>query len=377
MRNNNVHAVIMAGGKGERFWPKSRATLPKQVLSLVGRHSLLYDTVARIRSIVSYDKILIVTNKEQSAIIRRQVPHIKRDNIIIEPVSRNTSACIGLAALFIEMRYSPESLMLVLPSDHLITKRKSFLSAISDGLDIARLGNKLVTIGIEPSYPATGYGYIEIGREPILNARGKKNVYKVQRFVEKPDRKRAEMFIRTKRHLWNSGMFIWKVSTILGEIEKHLPGLYDGLMEIKKRLWKDCREKSIDENTHQGMQTLSGIYNRLESVSIDYGVMEKSDNVHAIKADIGWHDLGSWASLNYIYKKDKDGNIIIGKHLGIDTKDCIVVSDKGNMIGTVGVRGLIIVRSGNSVLVSSVEAGERVKELVQGSSKRRDLRRFI
>ncbi len=288
MWNNNVHAVIMAGGRGERFWPKSRATLPKQALSLVGRHSLLHDTVARIRPLVSYDKILIVTNKEQSAIIRRQVPHIKRDNIIIEPVGRNTSACIGLAALFIEMRYSPESLMLVLPSDHLITKRKSFLNAISDGLDIARLGNKLVTIGIEPSYPATGYGYIEI--EPILSERRvtspltkEKNAYKVQRFVEKPDRKRAEGFVRTKRHLWNSGMFIWKVSTILGEIEKHLPELYDGLMEIKKRLWKDCREKSLDENTHQGMKAISNIYNRLDSVSIDYGVMEKSDNVYAIR----------------------------------------------------------------------------------------------
>ena len=366
MGDNDVHAVIMAGGRGERFWPKSRASFPKQALNLVGRQSMLQDTVHRISPIIPYDKILIITNREQSGIIKRQLPRISKDNIIIEPVGRNTSACIGLAALFIEKRQSPESIMLVLPSDHLISKRKSFLKVLSTGFKMARDGNNLVTLGIRPTYPATGYGYIEI--EPGHFPKG---VYKVMRFIEKPQKNRAERFIKTNRHFWNSGMFIWKVSTILREIEKNLPGLYKGLMDIRKTLWED------GGITTRGMSAISRIYTKLDSISIDYGVMEKSDNVFVVKADIGWQDLGSWVSLNRLYKKDRNGNIVIGKHSGIDTNDCIIVSDTGNLIGTVGVKGLIIVRSGDSVLVSSMENGEKVKELVQGLGKDKALRRFI
>ena len=366
MGDNDVYAVIMAGGRGERFWPKSRASFPKQALNLVGRQSMLQDTVHRISPIIPYDKILIITNREQSGIIKRQLPRISKDNIIIEPVGRNTSACIGLAALFIEKRQSPESIMLVLPSDHLISKRKSFLKVLSTGFKMARDGNNLVTLGIRPTYPATGYGYIEI--EPGHFPRG---VYKVRRFIEKPQKRRAERLLKTNRYFWNSGMFIWKVSTILREIEKNLPGLYKGLMDIRKTLWED------GGITTRGMSAISRIYTKLDSISIDYGVMEKSDNVFVVKADIGWQDLGSWVSLNRLYKKDRNGNIVIGKHSGIDTNDCIIVSDTGNLIGTVGVKGLIIVRSGDSVLVSSMENGEKVKELVQGLGKDKALRRFI
>lgn len=363
MEDNDVHAVIMAGGRGERFWPKSRASFPKQALNLVGRQSMLQDTVNRISPLIPHDKILIITNKEQSGIIKRQLPHKVKDNIIIEPVGRNTAACIGLAALLIEKRQSPESVMLVLPSDHLITKRKSFLKVLSSAFKMARDGNNLVTLGIRPTYPATGYGYIEM--EPGHSSKG---VYKVKKFIEKPQKRRAERFLKTNRYFWNSGMFIWKVSTILREIEKTLPGLYKGLMDIRKTLGKDGSIKP---------RRMSAIYTKLDSISIDYGVMEKSDNVFVVKADIGWQDLGSWVSLNRLYRKNRDGNIIIGKHSGIDTNDCIIVSDNGNLIGTVGVKGLIIVRSGDSVLVSSMENGEKVKKLVQGLSKNKALRRFI
>jgi mannose-1-phosphate guanylyltransferase len=348
---NNLVAVIMAGGKGERFWPRSRGLHSKQLLPITGRRTMIQETVKRISPLISSDNIFVVAGQELSKRIKEQLPELKRENLILEPFGRNTAAAIGLAAIAIK-KINKEAIMVVLAADHLVREKGKFLRSILTAAHVAKEG-KLVTLGITPTRPETGYGYIETGKR--INAQGTSEdseIYTVKRFVEKPDEARAKKYLQSGKYLWNSGMFIWKVKSILQSIKEHIPRLYQGLEEISAARG-DSRRKEV---------TLK-VYKELENISVDYGIMEKSKNVFVVKADFHWDDVGSWLSMERIHKKDKDGNVIQGKFVGIDTSRCILIGKK-QLIAAVGISDLIVVSTPEAVLICPRERAQDVKKLV-------------
>jgi|LSQX01.3.fsa_nt_gb mannose-1-phosphate guanylyltransferase len=342
------YAVIMAGGKGERFWPWSRNTLPKQFLSLMGERSLIQQTFDRLNGFFPAERILVVTGKTLLPLVWKHLSAIPRGNIITEPAGRNTAPCIGLAAQYL-LKKDPDSVMLVLPADHFITDENDFLSCIARALKLASEEDVLVAIGITPTRPETGYGYIKktgraLSEEP--------KVYRVQSFVEKPDRQKALRFLSSGRYVWNSGIFAWKTRLILEKIEKHLPRLYGHLQEIGKYL-----------GTAKEAEALLKLFPAVPKVSIDYGVMEKEQNILLVQGNFGWDDLGSWAALAEHLPRDKHRNVSRGKHLGIDTKGCLVYGQEA-LIATLGVSNLAIVQTDGVVLVCSMDHAQDIKKLV-------------
>ncbi|MDH5175000.1 MAG: mannose-1-phosphate guanylyltransferase, partial [Elusimicrobiota bacterium] len=261
-----VKAVIMAGGKGERFWPLSRDRFPKQLVSLTGKKSLLQETVERIQPLIPPRDILVVTRRPLARAVERQLPQVPRKNIISEPAGRNTAPCIGLAAKMIK----GDAVMVVLPADHIIVPRGKFMDTLKRAVTLAGETEDLITIGIKPTYAATGYGYIEVGNKE------KQGVFGVKRFAEKPDRKKAERFLKTGRFFWNSGIFVWKKSVILEAMRKYMPSLYRKLQMVSSK-------------------NIGKLYPKLPDISIDYGIMEKANNSLVIPADFSWEDLGSWS----------------------------------------------------------------------------------
>ena len=342
-----VKAVIMAGGKGERFWPLSREKFPKQLLSLTGKKSLLQETVERIKPLIPPRDILVVTRRPLARAIERQLPRVPRKNIISEPVGRNTAPCIGLAAKMIK----EDAIMVVLPADHIITPRGKFLDTLKKAVTLAKETGNLITIGIKPTYPATGYGYIEAGK------REKRQVFKVKRFVEKPDKKKAERFLKSGRFFWNSGMFVWKKSVILEAMRKYMPFLYQKLQMISSK-------------------NISKLYPGLPNVSIDYGIMEKANNCLVIPADFSWEDLGSWESLDGFLSRDRKKNAVMGRVLLMDTQNCTVVNKKG-LLSAIGVSDLIIVSTDDVTLVFPKGKGQQVKKLVEKLKKDPKLKKYI
>ncbi len=341
----------MAGGRGERFWPRSRRFYPKQLLPITGKRTMIQETVRRISSLIPRDNIFIVAGEELAKEIRKQLPELKRNNLILEPFGRNTASAIGLAAITIE-KINREAIMVVLPADHLIKEKRKFLRTISTAVEVAKEG-KLVTLGITPTRADTGYGYIESGKRiEIPGTRKDTQIYMVRRFVEKPDEAKAKEYLRNGKYLWNSGMFIWKVEAILQGIKEHMFELYQGLVEISRARGVSSKKKVILR-----------VYREIESISIDYGVMEKSKNIAVVKADFHWDDVGSWLSMERIYKKDREENVIQGKFIGIDTSRCVIVGDK-QLIATVGVSDLIVVSTPEAVLISSRKSAQDVKKLV-------------
>lgn len=345
-----IFAVIMAGGKGERFWPKSRMKLPKQLLKLAGDDTMIRATVKRLDGLVNNDDIYIVTGIDYASLISDQLPQVPVQNILIEPMGKNTAACIGLAALHIEKR-NPEAVMLVLPSDHLIKNTDKFVKTLKCAIEVAQKGDNLVTLGIKPTRPETGYGYIQFNQ--IINKFEGRMVYEVKRFVEKPNLETAKKYIESGNFLWNSGMFIWKVSTILKNIEQNMPGLYQGLMKIKEAMGSDEEETVLYQE-----------YSKFESISVDYGIMEKADSIYVVAADFDWDDVGSWTSLERIYEKDEDGNIIRGNIVSLDTRKCIIEgTDK--LIATIGVEDLVIVDTKDAILICSKDKAQRIRDLLK------------
>jgi len=349
-----MYAVIMAGGKGTRFWPLSREKKPKHLLSITGEKSIIKYTVERITPLVPEDNIMIVTGESHSDEIKKELINLPEENILIEPTGRNTAPCIGLAAVHIRKK-DPDAVMVVVPSDHLIGDEKNFISVLSDAADIARNGDYLVTVGIQPTKPETGYGYIERGN--AFNTIGSSVIYDVRSFREKPDLATAETFFKNGGFYWNSGMFIWKVSTLLESIETFLPDLYKNLLTIEKALGTD-REREI----------VTEVYGDIEPISIDYGIMEKAKNVLMIPGDFAWSDVGSWDVLWEVLDKDENGNVVKGKVLSIDTSDSLVFgSDK--LITLVGVKDLIVVETGDTLLICDKNASQDVKKLVEKLEK--------
>lgn len=348
----NVYAVIMAGGVGSRFWPRSTEKTPKQLLEIVNRGTMIQNTVARISGIIEPSKILIVTNKLQKPTVARQLPHVPAGNIIVEPIGRNTAPCIGLAALFIR-RIDPDAVMVVLPADHLMQDEEEFRRVLTLATWVAYESGKLITIGIRPSRPETGYGYIQVvdeddGSNPYF-ARG---VHTVKTFAEKPNRETAQKFLESGDFLWNSGMFAWKAETILREIRASLPELHSELDAIEGTIGTDRFDHAVETG-----------YRRIRGISIDYGVMEKAREVYVLRGEFGWSDVGSWDEVYRISGKDADGNSVSGKAVLHGTKNSLIhAGDK--IVAAVDVEDLIIIASDNAILVCRRGESQDVKEVV-------------
>jgi mannose-1-phosphate guanylyltransferase len=355
-RDNSLYAVIMAGGSGTRFWPRSRKNRPKQLLNITGDEILLIKTIELIQPIVPASRITIVTTLLQADSVKNTVTQIPEKNVIIEPFGKNTAPAIGISALFIQ-KDTKDAVMVVLPADHYIEDTETFHQTIMAGAAQAAQGNCIVTIGIPPRGPETGYGYIEAGEKTD----GKNGIYAVTSFHEKPDLHTAERFIEQGRFFWNSGIFIAKTSTMLKEIEEHLPHNYHGLMKIRASLGTD-KESGV----------INSVYKEMEAISIDYGVIEKSSHVFMIQGNFGWNDVGSWPSAAQYWPKDSNKNAFIGDVISLDSSECIVYSPK-KPVALLGVKDLVIVEDEDALLVCKKERAQDVKKLVEMlKSKGRD-----
>jgi len=356
-----MYAVIMAGGVGTRFWPRSRNRRPKQLLNILDDQTMIQATVNRLNDFVSKDQICVVSTGPQMEEISKQLPFLKEENLIIEPKGKNTAPCIGLSAVFLKHR-DPDAVMAVLPADHRIQDKQKFQQVLSAAEETASKLDCLVTIGIHPTYPSTGYGYIQVnGKVDAING---VDVFKVKTFAEKPDLVTAERFLKSKDFLWNSGMFVWKATAILREIEEALPELYDGLKEIEKYLGT----KSQDE-------VIKTVYCQIKSISIDYGVMEQSENVYVLKGEFDWNDVGSWEEIYKISPHDKNDNVIFGEHFTRDTSGCLIDSPK-RFIATLGLEDLIIIDTDDALLVCRKDLAQNVKDLVD-AMKRKNLDQYL
>jgi mannose-1-phosphate guanylyltransferase len=340
-------ALIMAGGRGERFWPKSRKTLPKQFLSLTDDgKTMIQLTVERISLLVNMKDIFISTNKDYKKLVLEQLPGIPEENILCEPVGRNTAPCIGLGAIHMAEKYN-DALMIVLPSDHLIKYTKMFVNTLSEGCEIAEKESNLVTIGITPDYPETGYGYIKFNPE-ISDG----HAFGVDRFVEKPTLEKAKEYLETEEYLWNSGMFVWKVSTILSNIQKFMPDMFYGLKEIKESIGKENQDF-----------VLESVFSSFKSVSIDYGIMEKANNIYIMPGTFGWDDVGSWLAVERIRKTNDSGNVVDGNIITVDCKNNIIQGNE-KLIATVGIQDMIIVDTEDATLICDKGSAGDIKKVL-------------
>lgn len=344
-----MYVVIMAGGKGTRFWPRSRAATPKQLLDIIGSKTMIQQTVERVATLVPPERILIVTGQEHAVALKRQLSEIPDANIIVEPIGKNTAPCICLAALKIRQK-DPESVMAVLPADHYIGDPVTFCSCLKAAIEAATLQDALVTIGIRPNRPETGYGYIQFHDE--VACYNGMSVYRVSGFHEKPALEKAQTFLQQGNFLWNSGIFVWKVSAILREIKKFIPDVYHSF--IKADLFGD---------TQAAEKTIATAYETVESISIDYGVMEKAENVLTLQGDFGWNDIGSWSAIYETAKKDKDGNALRGDVIAIDSENILVYSPQ-KLTAVIGIKNIIIVETADALLVCAKEKSQDVKKAV-------------
>lgn len=340
-------ALIMAGGKGERFWPRSRVNLPKQFLSLTDDgKTMIQLTVERISPLVDIEDVYIATNANYKELVKQQLPGIPEENILCEPIGRNTAPCIGLGAVHVASKYD-DAVMIVLPSDHLIKSNDIFKDTFVDACKIAEEGSNLVTVGITPNYPETGYGYIKYNKE---NKEG--NSYSVEKFVEKPDLETAKEYLADGSYLWNSGMFVWKVSTILDCFKQFMTSTYDGLMKIKASVGQADEQKVLEEE-----------FPNLESQSVDYGIMEKASDIYTLAGNFGWDDVGSWLAVGRIKENDSLGNVINGNVVAVNTENCVIEGAE-KLIATVGLRDMIVVDTKDATLISTKENAGEIKKVL-------------
>ena len=352
---NDVYAVILAGGSGTRFWPLSRETCPKQMLQIVGEDTLLRQTIKRIDGLVPPENIWIVTTEDMALDIRFHLESFgelaKKIKFIKEPIGKNTAPAIGLAAIYLYHLF-PESIMIVMPSDHTIPDKEKFLSDLRIAIQGAR-EDHLVTFGIKPSRPESGYGYVKVENASKMDS---KSLCKVECFVEKPDLETAKKYLSNGSYYWNSGIFIWKTFKILSEIEKYLPVLYKGLKEIEPLLFEPDQPNKPNK--------LNKLYSSLEPISIDYGIMERSQDVLMVPATFRWSDLGSWGALDEIIEKDKDGNILKGNTIDIGSQNSTVYGGE-RLIATMGLKDMVVVDTPDATLVTPKDRVQEVRKVVE------------
>ncbi len=347
----NLYAVIMAGGVGSRFWPKSRERNPKQFLEILGEGTMIQQTVRRLESMVAPMNTFVVTNVLHQDQLAKQLPLLPRENILVEPVGRNTAPCIGLAALWVQ-KADPDGVMIVLPADHLIRSQDEFLRVIRTATSVAQESGALVTIGIRPTHPETGFGYVQYDDAPEGNPYHNRETYTVKSFAEKPNLETAERFLASGDFLWNSGIFLWKASTILAEIQRQLPDLFFHLQSILP---------TIGSGSYRG--ALEQAYGKIKGISIDYGVMERASRVYVLKGDFGWSDVGSWDEVARLSPSDDLLNSTKGKVLVRDARNTYV--DAGHrLVAAIGVEDLIIIETSTAVLICRKGHSQEVKEIV-------------
>lgn len=349
-----LHAVIMAGGAGTRFWPESRVATPKQLLRMVGDQSMIRMTVDRLGDLVSPDRTLIVTNERLVAAIAAELPELPAEAILGEPCKRDTAPCIGLAAMQLT-RHDPEATMAVMPADHVIRPDSTFQQAIRRAADLVdEQPQRIVTFGIRPTYPAETFGYIERGE-----SLGEGQAYHVKRFREKPDEATAREYLTAGGFYWNSGIFLWRAATILAALAEHQPALHDRLRKIDAA-WQ----------TPDYQRVLDCEFTAIDGVSIDYAVMEHATDVVVIEAPFEWDDVGSWQSLARLSGTDADGNTALGKHLGVNTKGTIVRSGDDHLIVTLGLTDCIVVHTPDTTLVANKHDEESIRQVVKQLQER-------
>jgi mannose-1-phosphate guanylyltransferase len=346
-----LHALIMAGGGGTRFWPKSRQKRPKQFLALGGERTLIQLAGDRIEAKVAPERTWVITADAYVEEVKRQLPALLPDQVIGEPCGRDTAACIGLGAALIA-RGDPAATMLVMPADHVIEPMQEFGRAVHVAEQVAQEHpNALVTFGITPTFPAVGYGYIHRGAE--VPGRQGAVVYRVQAFREKPVLEVAKQLFATGEYFWNSGIFVWKAATILRALETQVPKLHAAVRRIAE-VWA----------TPQRGAVLRQQYEQVERISIDYAVMEHASEAYVVKAPFGWDDIGTWLALERMNPQDADKNTIQGQHCGLNTRGCVIVGEPGKLIATIGVNDLLIVQDGDATLVADRRDEAAVKQLV-------------
>ena len=340
----------MAGGIGTRFWPLSTKETPKQFLHILGKRSMIQQTVDRVLPLVGHNDVFVVTNESQIGLVKDHLPELPEDNIIAEPMGRNTAACIGLSAVLLQDRYEKDETMLVLPADHYIGKPDLFREIISQADTFVKERKKLLTFGIEPTYPATGYGYIEFGKEIQKNPIP---VFAVKQFKEKPDAKTAEQFLKSGTFAWNSGMFLWRIDSINEAVKIFMPSLYSSLYKIRD-CWKYDKDK------------VGRLYSKLNSVPVDIGIMEKANNAVIVPINIDWNDIGSWQALDEMKQKDKEGNCFEVPVMNIESHNSYVYSDNPlKRVALIDVDNLIVIETKEALLICKKDHSQDVKKIVE------------
>ncbi|MBL4574533.1 MAG: mannose-1-phosphate guanylyltransferase [Opitutaceae bacterium] len=358
------YIVIMAGGKGERFWPQSRLRRPKQLLPIVGDSSMLNQTVERLSGFVPIENVFVLTNSVQRDAVLDVCPQLLKENVVAEPVGRDTAAAVALATFLIKQR-NPEGVFAILPADHIIYDQDAFHSVLNSAFGAAEKNDVLVTIGIVPTEPATGYGYIHQGEE-IERIEGH-SICRVERFVEKPDLETAKGYVSSMEYLWNGGMFIWQVNAIEQALKSHVPELYSGFLEI---------EQEVKAGTSL-LKALADFFPELQKISIDYAVMEKADNVVTVPANFDWDDVGEWGAIVRHSTADSDGNTTKGSVVIEEGSHNLVISSDEHLIALVGVDDLIVVRTADATLVCRRSDSQKIKNLVERLGKDEKYKKFL
>lgn len=343
-----LHAVILAGGSGTRFWPASRSLRPKQLLDLAGEDSMIQATVSRLGELVANDRVLVVTNQRLVEPIRAQLPDLPAESVLGEPCKRDTAPCIGVAAAWVS-RHDPDAVMAVMPADHVISTDEIFQTAIKRAADLVNeKPSRLVTFGVRPTYPAESFGYIEHG--PALAD----DAFRVIQFREKPQAEVAKQYLDAGTFFWNSGIFVWKARTILDLLEKYEPQMFAHIAAI--------RDAIGGPNFYEVFRTE---FEQIKGISIDYAVMERAEEVAMIEAPFDWDDVGSWTSLERLRGTDEHGNTVVGNCLSVETSNSILRSEGNHLVATVGVEDLIVVHTSNATLVANRNDEESVRKIVK------------
>jgi mannose-1-phosphate guanylyltransferase len=344
--NKNLYVVLMAGGVGVRFWPYSRNSKPKQFLDVLGTgKSLLQSTYERFLPLCPPENICVVTHEEHATLVKEQLPDLKNDQILAEPMRKNTTACIAYASYKIHAK-NKDAVIVVSPSDHLVLKENEFRDIIKKAADQAKAQDKLITLGIKPTRPETGYGYIQYHTE-------KSFAKKVKTFTEKPELSLAKKFLESGDFVWNAGIFVWGAQAIIGSIQTYMPEMAEVFEEIKSKL-----------GTPEEKEAIGIVYPQCKNISIDYGIMEKAPNVYVCLGDFSWSDLGSWASIHEISAKDENNNVIQANALTYDVRNCIVKGSENKLIVAQGLNGYLIGEFGNVIIVCEKDKEEQFRRFV-------------
>ena len=347
----HLHVVILAGGRGTRFWPLSTGKRPKQLLRILGERTMIQETADRLQPLVPSERLWVVTGTEHAVEVARQLPVLRSAQLLVEPQGRNTAPAIALAARFIAAR-DPEAVMVVLPADHVIRDAAAFRQALVAGARAASAHQVMITLGVRPTRPETGYGYIERGaRAAEIDGQA---LYEVAAFREKPDADTAARYVAGEKHAWNAGVFLFRASTILDEIAAHLPELAQALAR-----------PDLTQPGARGAKALAAAYQQAPSISIDYGVLERSQRTWVLPVDCGWNDVGSWSALGEVQTPDSSGNVVVGEAMLLDSRNVLVHAAEGPLVALLGVEDLVVVATRDAVLVCPRSRAQDVRRMVE------------